>query len=85
MNRLLPQSTLDARKRRRRSTDVATSVKLPRMLGIALKREAEKQQRSQSWIMREAIQSYISFRQADAKIGRAQFEADKRRAAEKCE
>lgn len=82
MNRLLPQSTLDARKKRRRSTDITTSVKLPRALDIALKREARKQQRSQSWIMREAIQSYISFRQADEKIVREQFEADKRRAAE---
>lgn len=65
MNRLLPQSTLDARKKRRRSSDVTTSVKLPRSLDIALKREARKQQRSQSWIMREAIQSYLSFRQVE--------------------
>lgn len=62
MNRLLPQSTIDARKKRRRSTDIVTSVKLPRSLDVALKREARKQQRSQSWIMREAIQSYITFR-----------------------
>lgn len=65
MNRLLPQSTLDARKKRRRSPDVTTSVKLPRALDVALKREARKQQRSQSWIMREAIQSYLTFRAAE--------------------
>lgn len=82
MNRLLPQSTLRARQKRRRPSDITTSVKLPRALDIALKREARRQQRSQSWIMREAIQSYLSFQQADAKIGREQFEADKRRAAE---
>lgn len=64
MNRLLPQSTLDARKKRRRSADITTSVKLPRALDVALKREARKQQRSQSWIMREAIASYINFRTA---------------------
>jgi hypothetical protein len=62
MNRLLPQSTLDARKKRCRSSDITTSVKLPRALDIALKREARKQQRSQSWIMREAIQKYLTFR-----------------------
>lgn len=67
MNRLLPQSTLDARKKRRRSPDITTSVKLPRSLDIALKREARKQQRSQSWIMREAIQSYLTFRAAGEK------------------
>lgn len=67
MNRLLPESTLRARKKRRRSSDITTSVKLPRSLDIALKREARKQQRSQSWIMREAIQSYITFRTAGEK------------------
>lgn len=62
MNRLLPKSTIDARKKRRRPVDITTSVKLPRALDLALKREAKKQQRSQSWIMREAIQAYLSFR-----------------------
>lgn len=66
MNRLLPKSTINARKKRRRSTDVTTSVKLPRALDVALKREAKKQQRSQSWIMREAIQSYLTFRMTKA-------------------
>lgn len=65
MNRLLPQSTLDARKKRRRSGDVTTSVKLPRSLDVALKREAKKQQRSQSWLIREALQSYLSFRRSE--------------------
>lgn len=65
MNRLLPQSAIDARRKRRRSSDVTTSVKLPRSLDVALKREARKQQRSQSFIMREAIQSYITFRKAE--------------------
>lgn len=68
MNRLLPQSTLDARKKRRRSPDITTSVKLPRSLDIALKREARKQQRSQSWLIREALQSYLAFRAAGEKI-----------------
>ena len=68
MNRLLPQSTLDARRqKRRRSSDVTTSVKLPRALDIALKREARKQQRSQSWIFREALQKYLTFRAAGEK------------------
>lgn len=67
MNRLLPQSTLRTRKKRRRSPDITTSVKLPRALDAALKREARKQQRSQSWILREAIQSYINFRTAGEK------------------
>lgn len=62
MNRLLPKSTIDARKKRRRSGDVTTSVKLPRSLDVALKREARRQQRSQSWIFREALQSYLTFR-----------------------
>lgn len=62
MNRLLPQSTIDARKKRRRSTDIVTSVKLPRSLDVALKREARRQQRSQSWLIREALQSYLTFR-----------------------
>lgn len=66
MNRLLPQSTIvRLRKKKRRSSDITTSVKLPRSLDVALKREARRQQRSQSWIMREAIQSYLAFRAAE--------------------
>lgn len=68
MNRLLPKSTLVARKKRRRSTDITTSVKLPRSLDVALKREARKQQRSQSWIFREALQAYLTFRTVGEKI-----------------
>ena len=67
MNRLLSKSTIDARKKRRRSNGVTTSVKLPRSLDVALKREARAQQRSQSWLIREALQSYIAFRQAEGK------------------
>lgn len=78
MNRLLPHSTF--RKKRRRSPDVTTSVKLPRSLDIALKREARKQQRSQSWIMREAIQSYINFRQVEKPMTTEQAEDITRRA-----
>lgn len=62
MNRLLPKSAIAARKKRRRSADITTSVKLPRALDVALKREAKKQQRSQSWIFREALQAYLTFR-----------------------
>lgn len=62
MNRLLPKSTIDARKKRRRPVDITTSVKLPRTLDLALKREAKSQQRSQSWLIREALQSYLTFR-----------------------
>lgn len=68
MNRLLPQSTLRTRKKRRWSPDITTSVKLPRSLDVALKREARKQQRSQSWIMREAIQAYLTFRTAKESV-----------------
>lgn len=75
MNRLLPQATIDARRqKRRRSTDIVTSVKLPRSLDIALKREARKQQRSQSWLIREALQSYLTFRRVDADTLRADKE-----------
>lgn len=65
MNRLLPKSTLRTRKKRRRSSNVITSVKLPRSLDVALKRESRKQQRSQSWLIREALQAYLSLRQAE--------------------
>lgn len=65
MNRFLPKSTIAVRKKRRRSSDVTTSVKLPRSLDVALKRESKKQQRSQSWLIREALQAYLSFRQAE--------------------
>lgn len=81
MNRLLSDTTIERlRRKKRRSKDVTTSVKLPRALDIALKREARRQQRSQSWLIREAIQSCLTFRQHDKKIGQEQFDADKRRA-----
>lgn len=80
MNRLLPKSTLAFRKKRRRSSDITTSVKLPRALDVALKREARKQQRSQSWIMREAIQAYLSLRQAENPMAKEQAEDLTRRA-----
>lgn len=74
MNRLLPKSTLRAHKNRRRSSDVTTSVKLPRSLDAALKKEARAQQRSQSWIMREAISSYLAFRAVDKPMTRERAE-----------
>lgn len=68
MNRLLPKSTIERlRKKKKRIQDVTTSVKLPRKLDIAIKREARAQQRSQSWVIREALQSYIAFRQTEVK------------------
>lgn len=68
MNRLLPKNTIERlRKKKKRIQDVTTSVKLPRKLDIAIKREARAQQRSQSWLIREALQSYIAFRMAGEK------------------
>lgn len=67
MNHLLPKSTIAARKKKRRTNEITTSVKLPRALDRALKQEARSQQRSQSWVIRAALQSYISFRQVEEK------------------
>lgn len=64
MNRLLPLGTIARLKRRRSPALVVTSVKIPRALDRALKLEARKQDRSQSWLIKEALQSYITFRQA---------------------
>ncbi len=65
MNRLLPIGTINKIKRsRRHSPLVITSVKIPRALDRALKAEARRQDRSTSWVIRDALQGYISFRQA---------------------
>lgn len=63
MNRLLPEATITKLRRKRASRPlVITSVKIPRSLDRAIKAEAKKQDRSQTWIIKEALQSYISFR-----------------------
>ncbi len=63
MNRLLPRSTIRKLKRRRRSTKlVITSVKIPRQLDRDLKAEARRQDRSQTWILKDALEKYIEFR-----------------------
>lgn len=64
MNRLLPTRTIRKLNRRRPSKLAVTSVKLPMSLDRALKVEARKQNCSQSFLIREALQSYISFRTA---------------------
>jgi hypothetical protein len=66
MNRLLPIKTVERLKRQRRLSSklVITSVKIPRALDKALKEEARKQDRSFSWVLREALQGYVTFRQA---------------------
>lgn len=65
MNRLLPQSTIRKLQRRRRSAKlVITSVKIPVALDCDLKAEARRQDRSSSWLIREALASYINFRKA---------------------
>lgn len=64
MNRLLPHATIKRLARRRSSKLVITSVKIPRQLDRDLKAEARKQDRSSSWVIREALQSYVTFRKA---------------------
>lgn len=64
MSQLLPNATIQAlRRKRRRSKEIVTSVKLTRKLNAALKAEARKQDRPQSFIIREALLSYLNFRQ----------------------
>jgi predicted transcriptional regulator len=63
MNRLLPHRTIH-RLRRKPSSLVITSVKIPRALDKALKAEARKADRSLSWVIREALQGYVTFRAA---------------------
>ncbi len=67
MNRLLPQKTIRQLKRQRRPKLMMTSVKLPRTLALRLKAEARKQDRSQSWVIIDALQSYLTFRQVKEK------------------
>jgi len=68
VNRLLPLKTIASLKRRRRSSKlVITSVKIPVQLDRDLKAEARRQDRSASWLIREALQSYITFRTATNK------------------
>lgn len=65
VNRLLPQGTINRLNRRRRPASlVITSVKIPRALDKALKAEARRQNCSSSYLIREALASYISFRTA---------------------
>lgn len=67
MNRLLPHATIKCLARRRSSKLVITSVKIPRQLDRDLKAEARKQDRSSSWVIREALQSYVTFRKVKGK------------------
>lgn len=63
MSQLLPDTTVrQLRKKRRKVQEIVTSVKLSKEMYAALQREAERQQRSQSWLIREALVSYLSFR-----------------------
>ena len=70
MSRLLPLSTINAMKRRRRKrriSEVATSVKLTPEIVRELKKEARKQDRSVSNLMRLIIIGWINYRRAGPK------------------
>lgn len=65
MNRLLPLATIKKLKRKQRlPRQVTTSIKITRALDRALKAEARRQNRTQSFVIRDALEGYLKFRQA---------------------
>ena len=68
MSRLLPHATIQSlvrRRKKRRINEVATSVKLTPEIVRELKKEARKQDRSVSNLMRLIIIGWINYRRAD--------------------
>ena len=72
MNQLLPNKTVNALRKkravRRRRQEIITSVKITRVLYRDIQMLAKKMDRSQSWVMREALQSWVVYHMARQKV-----------------
>ena len=72
MNQLLPNKTVNALRKkravRRRRQEIITSVKITRALRRDIQMLAKKMDRSQSWVMREALQSWVVYHMARQKV-----------------
>ena len=72
MNRLLPKATVRAltkqRAVRRRRQEILTSVRISRELHKKIQILAKKIDRPQSWIMREAVTSWVTWKTAQQKV-----------------
>lgn len=68
MSELLPKKTLDRlrkeRSSKRKRVEVFTSVRLSRATYEGVQYLARKMDRTQSWIMREAIESWVTYHMA---------------------
>lgn len=65
MSQLLPKKTLDRlreeRRSRRKRVEVFTSVRISRATYEGVQELAKKMDRTQSWILREAIESWVTY------------------------
>ena len=72
MSRLLPKKTVQQlralRAVRRRRQEVITSFKMTYEMRRKLRDLAKKMDRTQSWIMREAVESYLTYHTAKKKV-----------------
>jgi predicted DNA-binding protein len=81
MNQLLPKTTVKGLRKkraiRRRRQEIITSVKITRTLYKQIQELAKRMDRTQSWIMREAVTSYVTFHSAKVKHEEVQSLYDK--------
>jgi Ribbon-helix-helix protein, copG family len=72
MSRLLMQKTVKANREkravRRRRQEIITSVKISRALYQQIQELAKEMDRTQSWIMREAVQAWVTYQIASKKV-----------------
>lgn len=72
MNQLLPKTTVKGLRKkraiRRRRQEIITSVKISRVLYGQIQELAKRMDRTQSWIMREAVTSWVTFHAAKKNV-----------------
>jgi hypothetical protein len=72
MNRLLTKATVEELRKkralgRRRRQEIITSFKISRLLYRDVQILAKKMDRTQSWVYREAVQSWVTYHMARQK------------------
>ena len=72
MSQLLPQKTIKElrakRAIRRRRQEILVSMRIPRVLYKQIQILGKKMDRTQSWIMREAVESWVTWKTAQKKV-----------------
>jgi predicted DNA-binding protein len=75
MNQLLPKHVTEGlrakRAIRRRRQEILVSMRISRLLYKKIQLLAKKIDRTQSWVMREAVESWVTWKTAEKKVENA--------------